>query len=609
MQSNLYGLKSGQPRWPEWEIIKKNKRADVHHEVSLIATVAVSFVFAAVFGYLADRLRLPPLVGYLVAGILMGPFTPGFIADGALASQLAEMGVILLMFGVGLHFSAKELLAVRGVAVPGAIAQIVLATLLGVGLSELWGWGIGAGLVFGLSLSVASTVVLLKALEERNLVNSANGRVAVGWLIVEDLAMVLALVLLPALAQILGAQGTGAAAGAAGGMPLVLTIAITLLKVGAFAVMAIFLGPKVVPWLLTLVARTGSQELFTLSVLAIALGIAFGATEIFGVSFALGAFFAGVVMSESNLSHRAAADSLPLQNAFSVLFFISVGMLFDPSILLREPMAVIAALALIIFGKSLIAFCIVLLLRFPVGMGLTVAASLAQIGEFSFILAGLGVTLGLLPREGQDIILAGAILSITINPLVFWGAEVLEKGFHYKWPSFFASYGKKRHDVLARELGDIRALSDERNRQHQLKMQQLIDTFPLFAQVDEHSQEELLLLFKPKSASPGERIIRIGDRGDGMYFIASGAVEVQLDSDPVRLEPGAFFGEMALLSGGRRTADVVAIDFCEFLVLDRRDFNMFMSRHPALRTAVSNMARERAEMNTLRRNPDQTGTA
>jgi CPA2 family monovalent cation:H+ antiporter-2 len=582
----------------------------VHHEVSLIATVAVSFVFAAVFGYLADRLRLPPLVGYLVAGILMGPFTPGFIADGALAGQLAEMGVILLMFGVGLHFSASELLAVRGVAVPGAIVQIVLATLLGVGLSELWGWGIGAGLVFGLSLSVASTVVLLKALEERNLVNSANGRVAVGWLIVEDLAMVLALVLLPALAEILGAHATGTAGqAAAGGMPLVLTIAFTLLKVGAFAVMAIFLGPKVVPWLLTLVARTGSTELFTLSVLAVALGIAFGATEIFGVSFALGAFFAGVVMSESNLSHRAAADSLPLQNAFSVLFFISVGMLFDPSILVREPMAVMAALALIIFGKSLIAFCIVLLLRFPVGMGLTVAASLAQIGEFSFILAGLGVSLGLLPREGQDIILAGAILSITINPLVFFAAEIGEKAFHRKWPAFFAGYGAKRQGALARELGDIRAISDERNRQHQLKMQQLIDTFPLFAQVDEHAQEELLLLFKPKSASPGERIVRIGDRGDGMYFIASGVVEVQLDDEPVRLEPGAFFGEMALLSGGRRTADVVAIDFCEFLVLDRRDFNVFMSRHPALRTAVSNMARERAEMNTLRRNPDQTSGA
>ncbi|RZS79598.1 Kef-type potassium/proton antiporter (CPA2 family) [Phyllobacterium myrsinacearum] len=582
----------------------------MHHEVSLIATVAVSFVFAAVCGYLADRLRLPPLVGYLVAGILMGPFTPGFIADGALASQLAEMGVILLMFGVGLHFSASELLAVRGIAVPGAVAQIVLATVLGVGLASLWGWGIGAGLVLGLSLSVASTVVLLKALEERNLVNSANGRVAVGWLIVEDLAMVLALVLLPALAEILGAQGTSAAGqAAAGGMPLVLTIAITLLKVGAFAVMAIFLGPKVVPWLLTLVARTGSQELFTLSVLAIALGIAFGATEIFGVSFALGAFFAGVVMSESNLSHRAAADSLPLQNAFSVLFFISVGMLFDPSILLRQPMAVLGALALIIFGKSLIAFCIVLLLRFPVGMGLTVAASLAQIGEFSFILAGLGVTLGLLPREGQDIILAGAILSITINPLVFLAAEGLENGIHRRWPVFFTSYGKKREDVLARELGDIRAINEERNRQHQLRMQQLIDTFPLFAQVDEHAQEELLLLFKPKSASPGERIIRIGDRGDGMYFIASGAVEVQLDSEPVRLEPGAFFGEMALLSGGRRTADVVAIDFCEFLVLDRRDFNVFMSRHPTLRAAVSTMARERAEMNTLRRNPDRTSGA
>jgi CPA2 family monovalent cation:H+ antiporter-2 len=387
----------------------------VHQEVPLIATIAVSFVCAAVLGYIADRLRLPPLVGYLMAGIFLGPITPGFIADAGLAGQLAEMGVILLMFGVGLHFSAADLLAVRGVAVPGAIAQIAVATLLGCGLAELWGWSLGAGIVFGLSLSVASTVVLLKALEERNLVDSASGRVAVGWLIVEDLVMVLALVLLPALAELLGGHAPQNAAHGAG-MPLPLTIALTLMQVGAFAAMAIFLGPKVVPWLLTRVARTGSRELFTLTVLAIALGIAFGSAEIFGVSFALGAFFAGVVMSESNLSHRAAADSLPLQNAFSVLFFVSVGMLFDPSILVRQPLGVIAALLLIIVGKAIISFAVVTLLRYPIGMGLTVAAGLAQIGEFSFILAGLGVTLGLLPTDGQDIILASAIISITLNP-------------------------------------------------------------------------------------------------------------------------------------------------------------------------------------------------
>lgn len=574
----------------------------MHQEVSLLATVAIGFVFAAVFGYLADRLRLPPLVGYLVAGIMMGPYTPGIVADAGLASQLAEMGVILLMFGVGLHFSASDLLAVRGVAVPGALGRILLATLLGIGLCSLWGWGLGAGIVFGLSLSVASTVVLLKALEEHNQVDSVNGRVTVGWLIVEDLAMVLALVLLPAFSGVLGGNADAAdAATAGGGLAITLTIAITLLKVGAFTVMAIYFGPKVVPWILTLVARTGSPELFTLSVLAVALGIAFGSAEIFGVSFALGAFVAGVVMSESHLSHRAAADSLPLQNAFAVLFFVSVGMLFDPYVIIRDPLAVAAVLALIIFGKSLIGFLIVVLLRFPISMGLSVAAGLAQIGEFSFILASLGVSLGLLPREGQDLILAGAILSIIVNPLVLLGGDWLQKAVHRKWPSLFEQYGKSKHDALSRELDRIRKISEDRNRQHQLEMQQLIETFPMFAQVDENSQEELLLLFRPKVASPGERVIRIGDRGDGMYFISSGAVEVQLEDEPVRLQAGSFFGEMALLSGGRRTADVIAVDFCQFLVLERRDFNVFMSKHPALRAAVSDMAKERKAMNVSRR--------
>ncbi|MFS8147024.1 cation:proton antiporter [Rhizobium sp. BR 249] len=572
----------------------------MHQEVGLIATVAVSFVFAAILGYGADRLRLPPLVGYLMAGILMGPFTPGFVADTALAGQLAEMGVILLMFGVGLHFSASDLLAVRGIAVPGAIGRIILATLLGIGLCKLWGWSLGAGLVLGLSLSVASTVVLLKALEERNLVNAPSGRVAVGWLIVEDLVMVLALVMLPALAELLGGHAVEATNHGLGELPLALTIALTLMKVTAFAAMAIFLGPRIVPWLLTMIARTGSRELFTLTVLAIALGIAFGSAAIFGVSFALGAFFAGVVMSESQLSHRAAADSLPLQNAFSVLFFVSVGMLFDPSILVRQPLAVIGALALVILGKAIITFAIVLLLRYPIGMGLTLAGGLAQIGEFSFILAGLGVSLGLLPHEGQDLILAAAILSITLNPIVIFATDGLKKHIHSKWPALFESYGRKRQKTLGRELEKIRALGEERERQHQLKMQQLIETFPLFSQVGEDAQEELLLLFKAKSAPPGERVIRRGDRGDSMYFISSGAVEVRLASGAIRLEPGAFFGEMALLSGGRRTADVIAVDFCQFEVLDRRDFNMFMSHHPNLRAVVSEMAQKRTEMNVLR---------
>lgn len=591
-----YLLPIGQERRPGAQ--NANQLFNFVYASSNVATV--SFVFAAVLGYGADRLRLPPLVGYLVAGIMMGPFTPGFVADTALAGQLAEMGVILLMFGVGLHFSASDLLAVRGIAVPGAIGRICLATLLGIGLCKLWGWSLGAGIVFGLSLSVASTVVLLKALEERNLVNAASGRVAVGWLIVEDLAMVLALVLLPALAELLGGHAVDTSNHGLGELPLALTIGLTLLKVAAFAAMAIFLGPRIVPWLLTMIARTGSRELFTLTVLAIALGIAFGSAAIFGVSFALGAFFAGVVMSESQLSHRAAADSLPLQNAFSVLFFVSVGMLFDPSILVRQPLAVIGALALIILGKAIITFAIVMLLRYPISMGLTLAGGLAQIGEFSFILAGLGVSLGLLPHEGQDLILAAAILSITLNPIVIFASDGLKKYMHSKWPLLFENYGRKNQKTLGKELEKIRALGEERERQHQLKMQQLIETFPLFSQVGEDAQEELLLLFKAKSAPPGERVIRRGDRGDSMYFISSGAVEVRLASGAIRLEPGAFFGEMALLSGGRRTADVIAVDFCQFEVLERRDFNMFMSHHPNLRAIVSEMAQKRTEMNVLR---------
>jgi CRP-like cAMP-binding protein len=419
--------------------------------------------------------------------------------------------------------------------------------------------------------------------------------------------MVLALVLLPALAGLLGGQG-GGASGSAGGLALLLEIVLTLLKVAAFAVMAIFVGPKVVPWLLTLGARTGSRELFTLTVLAIALGIAFGSAAIFGVSFALGAFFAGVVMSESHLSHRAAADSLPLQNAFSVLFFVSVGMLFDPSIIVRQPMALVGALALVILGKTIITFGIVTLLRYPVGMALMVSGGLAQIGEFSFILASLGITLGLLPHDGQDLILATAILSIMLNPLILLATDSLKKYVRTTRPALWEAYGKQRREALERELQKTRAQLQERERQHHLRMQELIETFPLFAEVDEDSQEELLLLFRPRSASPGERVIRRGDRGDGMFFISSGAVEVRLASGAVRLEPGAFFGEMALLSGGRRSADVTAVDFCQFQVLERRDFNMFMSRHPNLRAAVSDMARQRTEMNVMRQQREKLAT-
>jgi monovalent cation:H+ antiporter-2, CPA2 family len=403
------------------------------HETALIATIAGAFVFAFVLGMLASYARLPPLVGYLLAGVMMGPFTPGFVGDLSLASQLAEIGVILLMFGVGLHFSIPDLLAVRRIAVPGAIVQILVATLLGAAMAHVWGWDLPAGLMFGLSLSVASTVVLLRALEQQGKLNTPVGRIAVGWLIVEDLVMVLALVLIPALAEAFAGSG----AGDASAISLLKILGVTLAKVAMFVALALVVGVRVVPWLLTRVARTGSRELFTLGVLAIALGIAFGSAALFGVSFALGAFFAGVVMSESDLSHRAAERSLPLQDAFAVLFFVSVGMLFDPGIILREPLQLLGVMAVIVVGKSIAAFAIVMLFRFPLGTALTVSASLAQIGEFSFILAALGVALNLLPPDGRDLILAGALLSITLNPLFFAIQPRLERWL--KSTTFFAA--------------------------------------------------------------------------------------------------------------------------------------------------------------------------
>ena len=387
----------------------------MHEDTALIALVAVGFVLACAFGFLATRVRLPPIVGYLLAGVAVGPFTPGFVGDAHIAAQLAEIGVMLLMFGVGLHFSLDTLLAVKNIAIPGAVAQIGVATAIGTGLAVFWGWNVPAGLVLGLALSVASTVVLLRALEQRNELDSPHGRIAVGWLIVEDLVTVLALVLLPALAAaVKDTSGTGV--DVAG---LLTTLGITIGKIALFIGIVLFGGRRVVPWLLEQVARTGSRELFTLAVLAIALGMAYGSAQLFDVSFALGAFFAGVLLSESELSHQAAADSLPLQDAFAVLFFVSVGMLFDPTIVVREPLAVLAVLLVVVIGKSIAAFVLVLLFRYPVATALTVSASLAQIGEFSFILVGLGVTLGLLPAQGRDLVLAGALLSITLNPFVF----------------------------------------------------------------------------------------------------------------------------------------------------------------------------------------------
>ncbi|MCF6123912.1 MULTISPECIES: YbaL family putative K(+) efflux transporter [Mesorhizobium] len=394
------------------------------HDTPLIATIVAGLGLAFVFGALANRFRIPPLVGYLVAGVLVGPNTPGFVADAGLANELAEIGVILLMFGVGLHFSLKDLLSVRAIAVPGAVVQIGFATALGAGLSWMLGWSMGAGLVFGLALSVASTVVLLRALQERRMIETERGRIAVGWLIVEDLAMVLALVLLPALAGVLGGQEqTDAHASGLLSLPASYgiwgVVGITLAKVAAFVVVMLVVGRRVIPWILHYVAHTGSRELFRLAVLAIALGVAFGAAKLFGVSLALGAFFAGMIMSESELSHRAAEESLPLRDAFSVLFFVSVGMLFDPFSLISNGWPILATLAIIIIGKSLAAFVIVVAFGYPLATALMISASLAQIGEFSFILAELGVGLKLLPEQGRDLILAGAILSIVLNPLMF----------------------------------------------------------------------------------------------------------------------------------------------------------------------------------------------
>ncbi|MBX9756413.1 MAG: Kef family K(+) transporter [Pseudomonadaceae bacterium] len=385
------------------------------HHTPLIAAIATGFVLAFLFGALAHRLRLSPLVGYLLAGVMVGPFTPGFVADQALSNELSEIGVILLMFGVGLHFSLKDLMSVKNIAIPGALVQILAATVLGMGLTWWLGWHWGAGLIFGLALSVASTVVLLRSLEERQLIDSRRGKIAVGWLIVEDLVMALALVLIPALSGLLsGEQSAGN-----GEQAILWPLLLTLGKVAAFIALMITLGGRVIPWLLERSAGSGSRELFTLAVLAIAMGVSYGSAVLFGVSFALGAFFAGMILNSSQYNHQAADDSRPLRDAFAVLFFVAVGMLFNPSILLDEPLLVLATVLIIVFGKALAALLIVLAFRKPLSTALTIAVSLAQIGEFSFILASLGVSLHLMPEMGRDLILAGAIIAILLNPLLF----------------------------------------------------------------------------------------------------------------------------------------------------------------------------------------------
>lgn len=413
------------------------------HDVELIILLAVGFSLALVFGYIAARLRLPPLMGYLIAGVIISPNTPGIVADIHLANQLAELGVMFLMFGVGMHFSLNDLMQVRRIALPGAVLQIAVATLLGVGVSMMWGWSFGSALIFGLSLSCASTVVLLKALGDRGLLDSVNGKIAVGWLLVEDLVMVLALVLLPATAVLLGGQ----ALESTNHENIWLTLGLTLLKVSGFIAFMLIVGKRLVPFIMQIVARLGSRELFTLTVVAAAVSIAFGAYKIFGVSMALGAFFAGMVVKESDFSHRAEEETLPLREIFSILFFVAVGMLFDPRILIEEPLHVLAVVGIIMVGKTIAAMALVLFFRYPLNTALTVGASLAQIGEFSFILATLGVSLQLLSLDGQNLILAGALISITLNSFVFSAIEPVQNWIRER--SYLARLLERSSDPLA----------------------------------------------------------------------------------------------------------------------------------------------------------------
>lgn len=414
------------------------------HEVDLIILLAVGFGIALIFGYIAARLRLPPLIGYLVAGIIISPNTPGVVADIALANQLAELGVMFLMFGVGMHFSIKDLLQVRRIALPGAILQITVATILGMLVSMLWGWSFGSALVFGLCLSCASTVVLLKALGDRGVLDSVNGKIAVGWLLVEDLVMVLVLVLLPAVAVLLGGN---ALEGQASDQSIWLTLLYTLLKVAGFIAFMLIVGKRLIPLIMQYVARLGSRELFTLTVVAAAVSIAYGSYAIFGVSMALGAFFAGMVVKESDFSHRAEEETLPLREIFTILFFVSVGMLFDPSIIIEQPMHILAVIAIIMIGKTIAAMALVLFFRYPLNTALTVGASLAQIGEFSFILATLGLSLGLLSNEAQNLILAGALFSITLNSFLFSAIEPVQNWIRQR--SHLARLLERSNDPLA----------------------------------------------------------------------------------------------------------------------------------------------------------------
>jgi len=569
------------------------------HDVTLIATFAVGFVLAFIFGTIANRLRLPPLVGYLVAGVVIGRFATGMVATTAIAGQLADIGVILLMFGVGLHFSVADLMAVRRIVLLGPVVQIAIATAIGAAMATLWGWTLGGGIVLGLCLSVASTVVVLKGLEERNEVALPSGRVAIGWLVVEDLTMVLVLVLLPALAGALGGIVPGGDT-ATGGESLALSLLVTLLKVGAFGAIVLVGGPRALPWLLRQVARTGSRELFTLAVLTLSIGIAFGSAELFGVSFALGAFFAGVVLNESDLSHKAAANTLPLQDAFAVLFFVSVGMLFDPWIVVREPWMVVGVLVFVLVIKAINATVIVLAMGYPSGLAFYVAATIAQIGEFSFILAGLGISYSLLPPESLSLLLAASIVSITANQLAFVAKERLVALVRAspRLSAIFEEARAPRFAMLTQDLENARLAAEAKAAEHKMVTPaELVDRFPMFAGLTPEQREVVLLHFLPDEAQPGQRIIHRGDKADAAYFVSSGEVEVAVSGQHIRLGPGSFFGEMALISGQPRSADVTALDYSKFLKLTVDDFNEILRRYPDIRAQIVAQAEKRGEMN------------
>ncbi len=395
--------------------------------ISVITTIAAAFIAALGLGFLAEKIKVPALVGYLVAGIVIGPGTPGYIADTEIASQLSEIGIMLLMFGVGLHFSPSELFSVKRVAVPGALIQMGVTTSVGAGIAWLWGWGIAPSLIFGLCLACASTVVLLKSLEVRGELDTMGGRISVGWLVVQDLVTVLALVLLPPFAEIIGGSKSAANTASAAPVSLWWTVGSTLLLVGAFVALMFVVGKRVLPWLLWQVAKTGSRELFTLAVVTTAIGIALGAAAFFNVSFALGAFVAGTVMRESEFSHRAAQETLPLRDAFSVLFFVSIGMMVDPAVFLDQPWRILVVVFVVMFVNSACAVAIVIANRYPLSTALSIGASLGQIGEFSIILGGLALGLGIIQPEVMNLVLAGVLLSITFNTLLFKAVEPLRR--------------------------------------------------------------------------------------------------------------------------------------------------------------------------------------